>query len=102
MPKNNNHKKKRNGAGPRSIRVQFTHPTASAVAIVGTFNDWRPKATEMIPVGEGRWLKELTLAPGTYEYLFVADGAWVPDPAATHTVPNPFGGVNCLLHVAAP
>ncbi len=52
-------------------------------------------------MGEGRWLKELTLAPGTYEYLFVADGAWVPDPAATHTVPNIFGGVNCLLHVPA-
>jgi len=40
------------------------------------------------------------LAPGTYEYCLVVDGQWMPDPLASETVPNPFGGRNSLLKVA--
>jgi 5'-AMP-activated protein kinase regulatory beta subunit len=54
----------------------------------------------MIPVGCGRWFKTLVLPPGTYEYLFVADGKWLRDPSAKGAVPNPFGGVNSVLTVA--
>jgi hypothetical protein len=39
----------------------------------------------MINMGQGRGLKELTLPPGTYEYLFVVDGRWLPDPLAQAT-----------------
>ena len=53
----------------------------------------------MIPVGEGRWVKELALPPGDYEYRFVVDGAWIPDPLAKETVPNPFGEMNSVLKV---
>src|SRR5215472_4941748 len=81
------------------IRVGFNHPTAKAVAIAGSFNDWRPEASHMVAVGDGRWLKELVLPPGTYEYLFLADGQWLPDPLAKKTVLNPFGGVNSVLEV---
>jgi hypothetical protein len=31
-----------NGHTTQRIRIEFTHPTASEVAIAGTFNDWRP------------------------------------------------------------
>jgi hypothetical protein len=51
----------------------------------------------MVALGNGRWLKELALPPGTYEYLIVADGKWTPDPSAEETAPNPFGGVNSLV-----
>jgi 1,4-alpha-glucan branching enzyme len=81
------------------VRVQFSHPTATAVAIAGTFNDWKPAVTPMMMLREGTWAKVLSLPPGKYEYLFVADGKWLPDPAARATVPNPFGGVNCVLEV---
>jgi hypothetical protein len=40
------------------------------------------------------------LAPGTYEYCFIVDGQWMPDPMARETVPNPFGGRNSVLKVA--
>ena len=53
----------------------------------------------MIDMGQGRWLKELVLPPGTYEYLFVADGRWLPDPLAQATTPNPFGGRNSVVTV---
>lgn len=100
MPKTKKHKANGNRPAPRPVHVEFTHPTARAVAIAGTFNEWRPAATQMIAVGQGRWHKELVLPPGTYEYLFVAEGKWIPDPKAKATVPNPFGGVNSLLTVS--
>jgi 1,4-alpha-glucan branching enzyme len=84
----------------RVVRLEFKHPTAAVVAVAGTFNDWRPEATPMVGVGEGRWLKELVLPPGRYEYLLVADGQWMTDPQAGETAPNPFGGQNSVMLVA--
>jgi 1,4-alpha-glucan branching enzyme len=88
-----------NGQASHRIRIEFTLPTASEVAIAGTFNDWRPDATQMVSLGDGRWLKELALSPGVYEYRLVVDGAWMADPRAGETAPNPFGGVNSVLKV---
>jgi 1,4-alpha-glucan branching enzyme len=99
MRKKENHKTNGIELIAQAVRIEFNDPAASAVAIAGTFNGWRPEATKMIPFGCGRWLKELMLPPGTYEYLFVADGKWLPDPFAEKSVPNPFGGVNSLLTV---
>ena len=67
--------------------------------MTGTFNDWRAEATPMVPLGNGRWMKELTLPPGVYEYRIVADGEWMPDPLACETTPNPFGGMNSVLRL---
>ena len=86
-----------NGNG--CVCFELTHPTAEAVSIAGSFNDWHPAATPMIALGEGRWRKEITLPPGRYEYRLLVDGQWVDDPAAEETVPNPFGGVNAVLNV---
>lgn len=86
----------------KPVHIEFTHPTAAAVRIAGSFNEWRPEATPMIPLGEGRWAKELALPPGTYEYCVVVDGDYLPDPQARQTTPNPFGGVNSVLSVQAP
>ncbi len=83
------------------VRFEFSHPTASTVCIAGTFNDWRPDAKPMHPLGCGRWLKETVLPPGDYEYCLVVDGQWMPDPLAKETVPNPFGGRNSILKVAS-
>lgn len=81
----------------KPVYVEFNHPTAEAVGLAGSFNDWRPQATPLVPMGEGRWVKELALPPGTYEYRLVVDGEWIADPSAKETVPNPFGGVNSVL-----
>lgn len=99
MKKNRKHNVNGCGQVPQPLRVEFTHSTAKAVAIAGSFNDWRPESAPMIAVGNGRWLKELVLPPGIYEYLIVADGKWTPDPSVEETVPNPFGGVNSLVKV---
>ena len=84
------------------VDLEFVRPTAAAVFVAGTFNDWRPTATPMIAIPEGRWIKQLRLPPGRYEYCLVVDGEWMPDPLARECVPNPFGGFNSVLRVAAP
>lgn len=84
---------------PKRIHFEFISPTADSVAIAGTFNEWKPNATPMIALGEGRWAKDLALPPGDYEYRLVVDGQWTPDPQAAETVPNPFGGVNSVRKV---
>jgi len=99
MKRNKRHKANGNGSANQSVRLEFIHDTAKSVAVAGTFNDWRPGATEMVSVGDGRWLKELVLAPGAYEYRLVVDGEWMPDPRASETASNPFGESNSVLRV---
>jgi len=102
MKRNHNHDNARS-AGPQllPVRFEFTHPTAITVAVAGTFNDWHPTTKSMHPIGSGHWLTVTALAPGAYEYCFVVDGQWLPDPQARETVPNPFGGRNSILKVAS-
>ena len=83
----------------KTVHIEFNHATATTIGIAGTFNDWRPGVTEMVSVVEGRWRKELVLAPGVYEYRLVVDGEWIPDPSGKETTPNPYGGLNSVLKV---
>lgn len=92
------------GKGPELIPIYFEYinPAAHTVCIAGTFNQWRPEAKLMHPAGGGRWMKETALAPGVYEYCYVVDGQWMPDPNAEESVPNPYGGMNSILRVISP
>jgi 1,4-alpha-glucan branching enzyme len=84
---------------PKRIHFEFTSSAAESVAIAGSFNEWRPNATPMIALGQGRWAKDLALPPGHYEYCLVVGGEWIADPLAKETAPNPFGSVNSMLKV---
>ena len=81
------------------MALKFVAPAAKQVAIAGSFNEWKPAPLTWRPTRGGEWAGELKLAPGKYEYLFVVDGTWLPDPTAKDAVPNPFGGVNSVLSV---
>ncbi len=88
-----------NGHASGTIRLELLNPAAACVCIAGTFNQWRPEVTRMILLGGGRWVKELVLPSGIYEYRFVVDGQWMADPQAAESVPNPFGESNSVLRV---
>ena len=88
-----------NNGGPQRVHFEFTAAEAESVCTAGTFNEWQPKATPMVALGGGRWAKDLMLAPGSYEYCFVVDSEWMPDPLAGETAPNPYGGVNSVRQV---
>jgi 1,4-alpha-glucan branching enzyme len=83
------------------VHFEFTDPIAVTVCLAGTFNHWQPDSKTLHSSGVGHWWKETTLAPGDYEYCFVVDGQWMPDPQARESVPNPFGGRNSVLRVAS-
>ncbi|HTD65150.1 MAG TPA: glycogen-binding domain-containing protein [Candidatus Limnocylindria bacterium] len=81
------------------VHFEFTDAVASSVYIAGTFNNWQPDAKPMHPVGNGRWVREIVLPIGTFEYCLVVDGKFRPDPRVIETVPNRFGGRNSILKV---
>jgi hypothetical protein len=89
-------------AKPRSpatnrVSLELVKPGATTVCVAGSFNEWKPERTPLAPLGNGRWAGDLTVKPGRYEYLFVVDGQWLPDPNAGENVPNPYGGKNSVL-----
>jgi 1,4-alpha-glucan branching enzyme len=81
------------------VIFRYSHPTARSVCVAGSFNGWQMGTKPLRSLGQGRWEKESSLPPGTYEYQLVVDGKWLPDPLAVDTVANPFGGRNSLLIV---
>src|SRR5881628_2270451 len=83
----------------RAVRFELDVPKAMSVSVVGTFNDWKAGATPLNSVGAGKWTRELSLAPGRYEYRFVVDGHWIDDPKAKAYVPNPHGGRNAVVEI---
>jgi hypothetical protein len=87
---------------PPPVHLEYCDGDARKVCIAGSFNDWRPDATEMVPLCNGKWAKDLTLPPGPHEYRLVVDGKWMADAKASQSVPNPFGEVNSVLTVPAP
>jgi 1,4-alpha-glucan branching enzyme len=82
----------------KRVRFHYTGSGATRVFLAGTFNQWHPTSAPMRATAAG-WVAELDLPPGGYEYRFIVDGAWVTDPAAAETAPNPFGGANAVIRV---
>jgi 1,4-alpha-glucan branching enzyme len=104
--KKTNPKRKPDAAPPATthmtVHLEFHAPGAKDVCLAGSFNDWHPTASPMVDLGNGRWAKEIVLPPGRYEYRFVVDGQWQPDPNAKESVTNPFGSTNSVLTVVTP
>lgn len=83
----------------RWVRFELVAPDAQSVFLAGSFNGWNTKATRMVRLHDGKWVKELWLPSGRQEYLFVVDGRWTADPKAKAQAPHPFGGCNCVVDV---
>ena len=89
-------------AAPQTVNVVFWifQPQARRVSVCGEFNGWSPEANPMEPRGEGRWQAVVALRPGRYQYKFVIDGEWMPDPDAKQNVCNAFGTLNSVVEAA--
>jgi len=84
-----------------SKQIEFTHKSSSArsVKLAGDFTNWEKSPVEMTHRQDGVWSTVIPLEPGLYSYRFIVDGKWCDDPRSDHRVPNPFGGVNAVIHV---
>ncbi|NTW25530.1 MAG: hypothetical protein HGA37_12600 [Lentimicrobium sp.] len=58
--------------------------TAQSVILTGSFNGWSHNELKMNKVAGG-WELPHVLGPGNYEYKFIVDGRWMPDPANPYT-----------------
>jgi chromosome partitioning protein len=88
----------------REVIVRFRDPSAGDVRIAGDFNGWIPdKGVRSVIESHGEtrvWTKILQLPPGTYQYRYVVDGEWKPDPTNPNKVPNPAGKTNSVLVIS--
>ena len=92
----------RKAAKPAGKAVLFTvhAEKGKSVYLAGTFNGWDPAAKRMAyKARSGVYSASVKLAPGTYEYKFVIDGAWKADPENTNFVPNDQGTFNSVIVV---
>jgi Glycogen recognition site of AMP-activated protein kinase len=90
-------------SGPRYVRLAYlpADPSVQKVTVVGSFNNWDPEAMPLRREN-GVWSTILVLAPGSYEYMFLENGArWVTDPLAVETRNDGFGGANAVLDVGS-
>lgn len=90
--------------GPQPVEdgMVFTIKAAGArkVQLAGDFNGWNPELTPLRRVREDAYQIRLPLRPGRYQYRYVIDGRWQPDPANQRCERNPFGDFNSVIEVS--
>ncbi|HEX4086312.1 MAG TPA: isoamylase early set domain-containing protein [Chthoniobacteraceae bacterium] len=87
--------------GPVDTTFTYPNATAGSVNLVGVFNNWSTTATPMQKDAKGTWTATVTLAPGTYQYKYFVDGAWVLDPASDKQADDGTGNKNSVKVVTA-
>ena len=90
---------------PTIHELQFVlvAPHATAVSLIGDFNDWDAARTPMrLAHGAGAvWTAVVPLSPGRYRYGFLVNGSlWLADPAAPAALDNDYGGPSSVVTVA--
>lgn len=83
----------------RKVRFLLEAGNAEKVILMGDFNAWNPKKHPMKQDQNGLWYKDVLLFPGTYEYKFLVDGAWIRDPANELLRLNSFGTYNNVFEL---
>jgi hypothetical protein len=83
----------------QQVNFEYFDRTAKSVFVVGTFNNWNPKANPLSNVGGGEWSAQILLELGRYEYRFLVDGKWRIDPEAKQQVSDFCGGLSSVVVV---
>jgi hypothetical protein len=87
-------------ARPARARLRLVAPSATSVAVVGSWDDWAaPRLLERKP--RGLWEIWLPLSPGQHRYHFLVDGRLVSPPRAMRYAADGFGGQDGVLEIPA-
>jgi diguanylate cyclase (GGDEF)-like protein len=87
---------------PTSVVFRYRPAPGEAVercSVVGSFNGWDAQADPMAPQEDGSFWAKVGLISGTYEYKFVVNDQWVPDPIHTERISDGYWGHNSVLHL---
>jgi 1,4-alpha-glucan branching enzyme len=80
-------------------QFKYYAPQAAKVNLAGSFNNWSVDADPMEKDKSGFWILKKKLDKGRYQYKYVVDGNWTPDPMNNNTEEDGFGGVNSVVEV---
>jgi len=85
------------------VNFDLSDANAKKVYVLGSFNGWRPQQYPMkFDAARHRWVIEIALPPGEYEYGFLVDNRKViADPKADFFKKDKFGSKNSILIVTA-
>jgi chromosome partitioning protein len=84
---------------PGGVLFKIGAPGARRVAVMGNFNSWREPIELNDDDGDGIWTAITRLDPGTYQYKFMVDDRWQPDPGNPVEVDDAHGGRNSIVVV---
>jgi hypothetical protein len=73
------------GIGDTMIFKLSGYKKANKVILSGSFNNWSPTELVMNKTEDG-WELPYVMGGGNYEYKFIVDGKWMPDPANPVTI----------------
>ena len=79
------------------MEFNFYRREARAVFLCGDFNDWHQTALPMTGMPDGWWKCQLRLAPGSYQFKYLADSEWYVDYAAFGIERGPLGAWNSVV-----
>ena len=88
-------------AGTQAHIFSLHAPWASEVYLAGEMNDWHADDLPMTKDNDGTWHLTLHLEPGRWQYKYVVDGRWQPDPLAPSARAG-LGDANSLLTLGSP
>jgi 1,4-alpha-glucan branching enzyme len=82
------------------VIFRYYDTDAARVYLVGDFNNWSPRADPLVDEnGDGQWTLFINLPPGVYQYKFVVDDTWIPDPRNPERASDGFDGENSVIRV---
>ncbi|HUJ09236.1 MAG TPA: glycogen-binding domain-containing protein [Verrucomicrobiae bacterium] len=86
----------------RVVEFKIKAPDASKAYLAGEFNDWSETALPMTKQTDGVWMASVALKPGRYQYKFIVDDKWTPDPDNPDQTDDGYGGSNSVVNVPEP
>jgi len=69
---------------------------ASKIYLSGSFNNWSTHSMPLNKTDTG-WVISLKLKPGKYQYKYIIDGNWTPDPYNRQSEDDTYGGYNSVV-----
>lgn len=94
-----------NGLGQRPVKerkIVFSLKASDddVVMIAGDFTDWKLQELQLTKRRNGSlWQTSMNLRPGSYQYKYLVNDSWLPDPANKKTVDNGLGSANSVISV---
>ena len=90
----------RESSKKREIVFSLRAPHEATVLIAGDFTDWVPRQLRLTEALDGPlWQTTMRLRPGTYQYKYLVDGQWLPDPSNHKKIENNFGSSNSIISI---